>query len=245
MTTIGVNLSAVRARIQAACAACGRPPDAVQLLAVSKRFGPEMVRQALAAGQWAFGENYVQEGVEKIQALQLEHSAAAPALPFTPLQWHLIGPLQSNKTRVVATHFDWLHTLDSLKLAQRLNDQRPPAMAPLQVCIQVNSDGDAGKSGVVASAAVDFALSLAAHMPQLPRLRLRGLMAIGAAQTHYAAQLSQHRITRALFDAVAAHAVPGLAQWNTLSMGMSDDLEAAVEAGSTVVRIGTAVFGNR
>jgi len=242
---IGDHLNAVRARIQAACTACGRPPDAVKLLAVSKRFGPEAVRQALAAGQQAFGENYVQEGVEKITALQAERNAATQAAPHPVPHWHLIGPLQSNKTRIVAAHFDWLHTLDSLRLAQRLNDQRPAQLPPLQVCIQVNSDGDAAKSGVAADALVDFALALALQMPQLPRLRLRGLMAIGAAQTSTTAQLAQHRRTRALFDAVAAHAVPGLAHWNTLSMGMSDDLEAAIQAGSTLVRVGTAVFGQR
>lgn len=237
MTTISVNLSAVQARIQAACAACGRSADAVQLLAVSKRFGPQAVRAAWAAGQRAFGENYVQEGVEKITALQPDLQPG--------LQWHLVGPLQSNKTRVVAAHFHWLHTLDSTRLAQRLNDQRPAHLPPLQVCVQVNSDGDAAKAGVAADKAVDFALTLAAQMPQLPRLHLRGLMAIGAPQASYAAQLAQHRATRTLFDAVAAHAVPGLAHWNTLSMGMSDDLEAAIEAGSTLVRVGTAVFGSR
>ncbi|MGY8904369.1 MAG: YggS family pyridoxal phosphate-dependent enzyme [Burkholderiales bacterium] len=249
MTTISVNLATVQARIQAACAACGRPRDAVQLLAVSKRFGPQAVRAAWAAGQWAFGENYVQEAVEKITALQAEHNAASQAAAHSPqqpaLQWHLIGPLQTNKTRTVAAHFDWLHTLDSTRLAQRLNDQRPPHLPPLQVCIQVNSDGDAAKSGVPADTLVDFALALALQMPQLPRLRLRGLMAIGAPQADYAAQLAQHRVTRALFDAVAANALPGLTHWNTLSMGMSDDLEAAIEAGSNLVRVGTAVFGSR
>ncbi|MFM9880085.1 MAG: YggS family pyridoxal phosphate-dependent enzyme [Burkholderiaceae bacterium] len=240
MTMIKGRLNAVHTRIAAACAACGRSAEAVRLLAVSKRFGPQAVAQALAAGQWAFGENYVQEGVEKIVLLQ-QTAYAPPAL--RPPEWHLIGPLQSNKSRLVAAHFDWVQTLDSLKLAQRLNDQRPPELPPLQVCIQVNSDGDAAKSGVPAAAVVDFALALAQQ--PLPRLQLRGLMAIGAAQPTYAAQLAQHRVTRALFDAVAAHGLPGLAQWNTLSMGMSDDLEAAIAAGSTLVRVGTAVFGAR
>lgn len=243
MTTIEGNLRAVAARIAAASAACGRPAAAVQLLAVSKRFGPGAVRQALAAGQCAFGENYVQEGVEKIAALGPTGNPGR----LQP-QWHFIGPLQSNKSRLVAAHFDWLHTLDSLKLAQRLNEQRPAQLRPLQICIQVNSDGDAAKSGVPAAAAVEFALALAQQMPALPRLQLRGLMAIGALQTGHAAQLAQHRATRKLFDSVAAQfsaQLPGLAHWDTLSIGMSDDLEAAIEAGSTLVRVGTAVFGQR
>ena len=163
MTMIQTHLQAVHARVAAACQAAGRPAGDVTLLAVSKTFGADAVAEAYAAGQTAFGENYIQEGVQKITALR-----------HLPLQWHCIGPIQSNKTRLVAEHFDWVHTVDRLKVAQRLSEQRPTQLAPLQVCLQVNVDGGANKSGV----APDEALALAQQVAALPNLRLRGLMCI-------------------------------------------------------------------
>ena len=226
MTTISHNLQRVRERIQAACAGANRPVNEVTLLAVAKTFGPDAVREAFAAGQIAFGENYIQEGVEKIGLLQ-----------DLPLQWHCIGPIQSNKTRLVAAHFDWAHTVDRLKIAQRLAEQRPEGLAPLQVCIQVNIDGGAAKSGVEPR----DALALAREISQLPRLVLRGLMTIPEPSPDLAAQKAVHARARALFDELRA---AGLAI-DTLSMGMTADLEAAVAAGSTMVRVGTAIFGGR
>jgi hypothetical protein len=226
MTTIQTQIEAVRARIQAACLACGRAPDAVTLLAVSKTFGPDAVQAAHAAGQTAFGENYIQEAVEKITALK-----------HLPLQWHCIGPIQSNKTRLVAEHFDWVHTVDRLKIAQRLSEQRPPELAPLQVCIQVNVDGGPTKSGV----APEDALSLARELAQLPRLQLRGLMCIPEPAADFVAACAVFERARSLFDALNSE---GLAL-DTLSMGMSADLEAAIASGSTMVRVGSAIFGGR
>ena len=226
MTTIAANLQDVRERLGAGCRAAGRSPDEVQLLAVSKAFGPEAVAQAFAAGQRSFGENYIQEAVEKINALR-----------HLPLEWHCIGPIQGNKTRLVAQNFDWVHTVDRLKTAQRLSDQRPAHLAPLQVCIQVNIDGGANKSGV----APRDALALAQQLAAMPHLRLRGLMCIPEQAVGYAAAVAVHTQTKALFDHLNAN---GLAL-DTLSMGMSADLEAAVSAGSTMVRVGTAVFGKR
>jgi pyridoxal phosphate enzyme (YggS family) len=226
MTMIADNLHLVRGRIAAACKACTRPADAVHLLAVSKTCSAAAVRQAHAAGQAAFGENYIQEGVDKILALA-----------DLPLQWHCIGPIQSNKTRLVAVHFDWVHSVDRLKIAQRLSEQRPPDKAPLQVCVQVNIDGGANKAGV----APEGALELAQQIRTLPNLRLRGLMTIPEPTLDFAAALAVHQRARALFDALNAE---GLAL-DTLSMGMTADLEAAVQAGSTLLRVGTAVFGQR
>jgi pyridoxal phosphate enzyme (YggS family) len=226
MTTIGDNLQSVRTRIATACEAAGRGAGSVALLAVSKTFGPDAVRDAHAAGQTAFGENYIQEAVEKIALLQ-----------DLPLQWHCIGPIQSNKTRLVAAHFDWAHTVDRLKIAQRLSEQRPPELAPLQVCIQVNIDGGTTKAGV----APDEALALAREVAALPRLALRGIMTIPEPSADAATQLVVHLRARALFDDLCA---AGLAL-DTLSMGMTADLEAAVQAGSTMVRVGTAIFGGR
>ncbi|WP_298931073.1 YggS family pyridoxal phosphate-dependent enzyme [uncultured Ramlibacter sp.] len=228
MTTIGTNLQDVHQRIAAACAHAQRRVNEVTLLAVSKTFGPQAVREAHAAGQAAFGENYIQEAVEKMALLA-----------DLPLQWHCIGPVQSNKTRLVATHFDWVHTVDRLKTAQRLSDQRPPALAPLQVCIQVNIDGGANKAGVVPQEAAALAQQVAA----LPRLQLRGLMAIPEPASADEA-LAVHRASRALFDQINRSGL--LAQpLDTLSIGMSADLEAAVRAGSTMVRVGSAIFGSR
>jgi pyridoxal phosphate enzyme (YggS family) len=224
------NLHTVQARITAACAASGRAADSVQLLAVSKTFSADDVRQVAVCGQRDFGENYIQEGVDKITALQ----AVQPALV-----WHCIGPIQSNKTKLVAEHFDWAHTVDRLKIAQRLNDQRPAHLAPLNVCLQVNIDGGQTKSGI---APADV-LALAAEVAKLPRLTLRGLMTIPDPVDGFDAQVAVHAKARALFDDVKA--ALNLPQFDTLSMGMTGDLEAAVQAGSTMVRVGTAIFGGR
>lgn len=226
MTMIADNLHAVRARIDQACTVAGRPVDAVQLLAVSKTFGPDAVQQAFDAGQRAFGENYIQEAVEKIAILAT-----------LPIEWHCIGPIQSNKTRLVAEHFQWAHTVDRLKIAQRLSEQRPAHLPPLQVCVQVNVDGGATKSGVLA----DEALALAHAVAALPRLQLRGLMCIPEPDPDFVAACAVFKRARGLFDAINA---AGL-MLDTLSMGMSADLDAAVASGSTLVRVGTAVFGGR
>ena len=225
MTTIPGNLQHVRARIATACQRAGRGVEEVTLLAVSKTFGADAVRAA-AAGQRAFGENYIQEGVEKIAALR-----------DLGLMWHCIGPIQSNKTRLVAEHFDWVHTVDRLKIAERLSAQRPADRPPLNVCIQVNIDGGANKSGV----APGEALALARAVAALPQLKLRGLMSIPEIAPDFEAARAVHAGARALFDQLNADGL-GL---DTLSMGMSDDLEAAIAAGSTMVRIGTAIFGSR
>ena len=226
MTTIPGNLQHVRARIATACQRAGRGVEEVTLLAVSKTFGADAVRAAAAAGQRAFGENYIQEGVEKIAALR-----------DLGLMWHCIGPIQSKKTRLVAEHFDWVHTVDRLKIAERLSAQRPADRPPLNVCIQVNIDGGANKSGV----APGDALALARAVAALPQLKLRGLMSIPEIAPDFEAARAVHASARALFDQLNADGL-GL---DTLSMGMSDDLEAAIAAGSTMVRIGTAIFGSR
>ncbi|WP_342619136.1 YggS family pyridoxal phosphate-dependent enzyme [Rhodoferax sp. GW822-FHT02A01] len=226
MTMIADNLQRVRARIAQAATACQRKPDSVTLLAVSKTFPAEAVRQAYAAGQTAFGENYIQEAVDKMAALA-----------DLPLVWHCIGPIQSNKTRLVAEHFDWAHSVDRLKIAQRLSDQRPEGMAPLQVCIQVNIDGGPTKAGVAPEAVLELARQIAA----LPRLHLRGLMTIPEPAADFASACAVHTRARALFDALNAEGL----QLDTLSMGMTADLEAAVQSGSTLVRVGTAIFGKR
>ena len=226
MTNISNQLAAVHARIQAACRAAGRPPESVVLLAVSKTFGADAVQAAFEAGQTDFGENYIQEAVEKITALR-----------HLPLVWHCIGPIQSNKTRLVAEHFDWVHTVDRLKIAQRLSEQRPVGLPPLQVCIQVNVDGGPTKSGVNP----DDALALAQALAGLPHLRLRGIMCIPEPAPDYAAACQVFKKATALFDGLTAQGL----QLDTLSMGMSADLEAAVASGSTLVRVGSAIFGAR
>ena len=226
MTTIPGNLQHVRERIATACQRAGRGVEEVTLLAVSKTFGADAVRAAAAAGQRAFGENYIQEGVEKIAALR-----------DLGLMWHCIGPIQSNTTRLVAEHFDWVHTVDRLKIAERLSAQRPADRPPLNVCIQVNIDGGANKSGV----APGEALALARAVAALPQLKLRGLMSIPEIAPDFEAARAVHASARALFDQLNADGL-GL---DTLSMGMSDDLEAAIAAGSTMVRVGTAIFGSR
>jgi pyridoxal phosphate enzyme (YggS family) len=224
------KLHAVQARIAAACIASERPADSVQLLAVSKTFSADDVRQVTACGQRDFGENYIQEGVDKIIALQDSQPA---------LVWHCIGPMQSNKTKLVAEHFDWAHTVDRFKIAQRLSDQRPANLAPLNVCLQVNIDGGATKSGI----APEEVLALAAEVSKLPGLTLRGLMTIPDPVDGFEAQVAVHAKARALFDEVKA--ALNSPQFDTLSMGMTGDLEAAVQAGSTMVRVGTAIFGGR
>ena len=226
MTTIARNLQDVRARIATACQLAGRNVEEVTLLAVSKTFGAEAVRTAAAAGQRAFGENYVQEGIDKIAQLR-----------DLALEWHCIGPLQSNKTRPVAEHFDWVHTVDRLKIAERLSAQRPEGLGPLNVCIQVNIDGGPTKSGVAPADALALARAVAA----LPRLALRGLMTIPEPAPDFEAARAIHASAKALFDQLNAEGL-GL---DTLSMGMSADLEAAVDAGATMVRVGTAIFGAR
>lgn len=226
MTTIADNLQTVRGRISMACAGAQRREEEVTLLAVSKTFGPEAVRAAHAAGQRAFGENYLQEAVEKMALLA-----------DLPLEWHCIGPIQSNKTRLVAQHFDWAHTVDRLKIAQRLSEQRPEGRTPLNVCIQVNVDGGANKSGVAPAELAGLAREIAA----LPNLRLRGLMTIPEPAEGFEAQKAPHEAAAALFRELQAQGLP----LDTLSMGMTGDLEAAVAAGSTMVRVGTAIFGGR
>ena len=228
MGSIGNNLQEVKRRIDAACAAAGRPANSVTLLAVSKTKPESAVREALAAGQHAFGENYVQEGLAKIDAL---------ADLRTQLEWHLIGPLQSNKTRAVAEAFDWVHSVDRLKIAERLAAQRPAGLPPLNVCLQVNISGETSKSGM----SVLELPAVARAVRTLPGLRLRGLMAIPEPSDDAATQHASHRALRELLAALNAQ---GQAL-DTLSMGMSDDLEAAVAEGATLVRVGSAVFGAR
>ncbi|WP_407278779.1 YggS family pyridoxal phosphate-dependent enzyme [Aromatoleum evansii] len=226
MTTIAANLQAVRERVANAAIAAGRRPGEVALLAVSKTWPAYCVAEAADAGQRLFGENYVQEGVAKVAELKARG-----------LEWHFIGPLQSNKTRPVAAHFDWVHSVDRLKLAERLSEQRDAETAPLNVCIQVNVSGEASKSGV----APDEVPGLARQVAALPRLRLRGLMAIPEPDGDEALLRSRFATLRRLRDELNA---AGLAL-DTLSMGMSHDLELAIAEGATMVRVGTAIFGTR
>jgi len=226
MATISANLQAVKGRIRTAAQSAGRDAGAARLLAVSKSWPAASVREAFAAGQRAFGENYVQEGVPKITALD-----------DLDLEWHFIGPLQSNKTREVAAYFDWVHSLDRLKIAERLSAQRPAGAPPLQVCLQVNVSGEASKGGVTPGETAVLARAVA----KLPRLRLRGLMAIpepGADGNLLRPRFAELRQLLALLNAEGM-------QLDTLSMGMSDDLEVAIAEGATIVRVGTAIFGLR
>ncbi|MCK9389792.1 MAG: YggS family pyridoxal phosphate-dependent enzyme [Sulfuritalea sp.] len=226
MTSIAANLQAVRARIAAACVIAGRPVESVRLLAVSKTWPAASVREAVAAGQRAFGESYVQEAVDKVAELA--------DLVELGLEWHFIGPLQSNKTRLVAENFAWVHSVERLKIAERLAAQRLPDLPPLQVCIQVNVSGEASKSGCLPAEVSSLARAVAA----LPRLRLRGLMAIPEPSEDQAQQRKQFAVLRHLRDSLGM-------ELDTLSMGMSHDLEAAIMEGSTLLRIGTAIFGER
>jgi hypothetical protein len=226
MTTISINLQAVRDRISAVCLAAGRRVDDVKLLAVSKTWPAASVREAADAGQVDFGENYVQEGIEKIAELA-----------DLNLSWHFIGPLQSNKTRAVAENFAWVHSIDRLKIAQRLAEQRPAHLPPLQVCIQVNVSDEPSKRGCAPA----MASALAHAVTALPRLHLRGLMAIPVATNDTEVQRQNFAQLRMLLEQLNAE---GLAL-DTLSMGMSHDLEAAILEGATIVRVGTAIFGQR
>ncbi|MRW83567.1 YggS family pyridoxal phosphate-dependent enzyme [Pseudoduganella sp. FT26W] len=229
MSPIRQNLQAITTTIVAAAQESGRPATAVQLLAVSKTFGPEAVLEAVAAGQRAFGENYLQEGLDKIRAVQ---EAGAPAL-----EWHFIGPIQSNKTRPIAEHFAWVHTVEREKIAQRLSEQRPSGMAPLQICLQVNISGEASKSGV----APEELAALAHKVAALPNLTLRGLMAIPEPADDFDQQRAAFAQLRTLYEQLRAD---GLAL-DTLSMGMSADMRAAIVEGATIVRVGSAIFGAR
>ena len=224
--SIADNIARVRAQIEAACQAAGRESSSVHLLAVSKTWGADAVRQAHAAGQTAFGENYIQEAVDKITALR-----------DLPLEWHCIGPIQSNKTRLVAEHFDWVHSVDRLKIAQRLSEQRPAELPPLQVCIQVNVDGGHNKSGV----SPEELPALAQAVNALPRMRLRGIMTIPEPAETEAQMRAVHAQAKALLEALRQQGLP----LDTLSMGMSADMAAAIAEGSTLVRVGTAIFGQR
>ena len=219
-------------RITRAAQACGRDPASIRLLAVSKTFGVDAIRTVAGCGQADFGENYIQEAVEKMLQLRAESTTAG-------LIWHCIGPIQSNKTRLVAEHFDWVHSIDRLKIAQRLSEQRPAHLPPLQVCLQVNIDGGDTKSGV----APDEVLALARAVAALPRLQLRGLMTIPDPAADDAAMLAVHQRTatlwRQLQSSLPSHTL------DVLSMGMTADLEIAIAAGSTMVRVGTAIFGRR
>ena len=234
MTTIASKLQSVQAQITDACQKCGRQPTDVTLLAVSKTFPADAVREAALAGQRAFGENYIQEAVDKITAV-----AAMADVPA--LQWHCIGPIQSNKTKLVAQHFDWVHTVDREKIAQRLNEQRPEGLAPLQVCVQVNVDGGETKSGCSPEAALDLARFIAGQS----KLQLRGVMSIPDPQADDAAMLAVHRKVAQVFDQILASGLPGLEQFDTISLGMTADMHTAIAAGSTMVRVGSGIFGAR
>ncbi|WP_342118820.1 YggS family pyridoxal phosphate-dependent enzyme [Pseudoduganella sp. OTU4001] len=229
MSTIAHNLQVVTEVINVAAQEAQRSPGEVQLLAVSKTFPAQAVLEAVLAGQRAFGENYVQEGVDKI------HEVARRGC--TPLEWHFIGPIQSNKTRLIAENFDWVHTIEREKIAQRLSEQRPAALHPLQVCIQVNTSGEASKSGVLPAEA----LALARTVATLPRLQLRGLMAIPEPAQDFEQQRAAFRVLRELYEQLRAEGVA----LDTLSMGMSADMRAAIHEGATIVRVGSAIFGAR
>ncbi|GAB1394498.1 YggS family pyridoxal phosphate-dependent enzyme [Rhodocyclaceae bacterium] len=228
MTTIPANLQAVIKRIADACAEAGRNPAAVRLLAVSKTWPESAVRTAAGAGQMAFGESYVQEALPKMAALA-----------DLGLEWHFIGPLQSNKTRHVAENFDWVHSIERLKIAERLSAQRPEHLPPLSVCVEVNVSGETSKSGCT----LDEAPALCRAVAALPRLSLRGLMAIPEPMSDEKSALVRRHFAavRTLQEQLVAEGLP----LDTLSMGMSHDLEAAIMEGATIVRVGTAIFGER
>ncbi|MGS0742637.1 YggS family pyridoxal phosphate-dependent enzyme [Glaciimonas sp. GG7] len=230
MSSISQKLQAVHESIRNATAVASRPADSVQLLAVSKTFGADAVLEAVVAGQRAFGENYLQEALDKIVAVQA-------ATTVDGIEWHFIGPIQSNKTRAIAEHFAWVHTIEREKIAQRLSDQRPPELPPLNVCLQVNISGEASKSGVTP----DQALAVAQAIAALPRLRLRGLMAIPEPTSDVAQQRAAFGQVSALFLDLQQQGL----MLDTLSMGMSADMGAAIAEGATIVRVGSAIFGQR
>lgn len=227
---ISENLQLVQHRIATSAQVAGRDPSSVTLLAVSKTFDAQAVLTAAQAGQRAFGENYVQEAIDKI-------SATRELNPDLQLEWHFIGPIQSNKTRQIAEHFDWVHSVDRLKIAQRLSEQRPADMPPLQICLQVNVSGESTKSGLEP----DALLELARVVTQLPNIRLRGLMAIPEPTEDVQQQRAAFAALRLMQNDLQAAGI----QTDTLSMGMSSDMDAAIAEGATIVRIGTAIFGGR
>lgn len=230
MSVIPQKLQEVHARITTAAQNAGRDPRQIRLLAVSKTFGADAVIEAAKAGQTAFGENYLQEALDKIVTVR----AAAPEFL---LEWHFIGPIQSNKTRPIAEHFDWVHSVEREKIAQRLSEQRPAHLPPLNICLQINISGEASKSGATLEEAPALVLAIAS----MPRLRLRGLMAIPEPVEGFAQQRAPFRQLRELFERLKAQ---GLAL-DTLSIGMSSDMDAAIAEGATIVRVGTAIFGQR
>lgn len=237
-TDAATRRNAVLARIETACAASHRAATSVQLLAVSKKFDGSHCLAMAQTGQTSFGENYLQEALAKQQWI-------ADRWQGESLQWHFIGPIQSNKTRQIAEHFDWVHTVDRLKTGQRLNDQRPAQATPLQICLQVNIDHESSKSGC----APELTVTLVRQLAALPNLQLRGLMAIPSASTDLATQRGAFARVRALFKqcqaALKADQHPQMGSFDTLSMGMTGDLEAAIAEGATIVRVGTALFGQR
>lgn len=226
MTTIASNLQAVRDAVTAAAIEAGRAPDDVILLAVSKTFAPDAIREAYCAGQTCFAESYVQEALNKIAALQ-----------DLPIKWHFIGPIQSNKTRAIAEHFAWVHSVDRLKIAERLSAQRPAHLPPLQICLQVNISEEVSKSGVPSGEVAQLAMKVA----QLPHLNLRGLMAVPAPSDDISTQRAAFARLRELRDQLGRQGL----QLAALSMGMSHDFAAAIAEGATMVRVGTAIFGDR
>ncbi|WP_104403305.1 YggS family pyridoxal phosphate-dependent enzyme [Vibrio penaeicida] len=230
MCSIQQNIQQITAQIRSLEEKCGRASGSVQLLAVSKTKPNAAIADALKAGQVAFGENYVQEGVDKVQYFAEHYSDKA-------IEWHFIGPIQSNKTRPIAENFAWVHSVDRAKIAQRLNDQRPAGMSALNVLIQVNTSGEASKSGINEAELFE----LAALINDLPNLTLKGLMSIPANVSSHESQITAFNQLAALKDKLAEK----YPEVEMLSMGMSGDMEAAVEAGSTMVRIGTAIFGAR
>ncbi len=230
MTSIKQNIHQITLQIENSIQKCGRSPDSVQLLAVSKTKPIELLEQAIESGQHSFGENYVQEGVDKVHYFQKNHSNIE-------LEWHFIGPIQSNKTRPIAEHFDWVHSIDRLKIAQRLNEQRPSDLGELNVLIQVNISSEDSKSGTTANEV----MALAAAIQAMPNLTLRGLMSIPENVSNYEEQLAAFKQLASIQNQLEAQ----YPQVDTLSMGMSGDMDAAIEAGSTMVRIGTAIFGAR
>lgn len=230
MSSILDNLQAVHAQILSAAQSISRDPETITLLAVSKTFGAEAVIEAAQAGQRAFGENYLQEALDKMAAIR-------ESRPDLLLEWHFIGPIQSNKTRPIAENFDWVHSVEREKIAHRLSEQRPPHLPSLNVCLQVNVSGEASKSGV----APDQLMPLAQAVAAMPRLNLRGLMAIPEPCATFEQQRVPFRQLQQLFNEVRTQGVA----LDTLSMGMSSDLQAAISEGSTIVRVGTAIFGKR
>ncbi len=230
MTLIADNLQVVHDRMTAAALAAGRDPESIRLLAVSKTFATEAILEAIQAGQKAFGENYLQEALDKISVVETMTDKM-------PIEWHFIGPIQSNKTRQIAEHFDWVHTVDRIKIAQRLSEQRPEALPALNICLQVNISAEDSKSGL----SPEQVAALAHDVACLPRLHLRGLMAIPAISDDSEEQRSAFRQLR-LLEQQLQH--EGL-MLDTLSMGMSADMAAAIAEGATIVRIGTAIFGRR